>query len=166
MDNISIAIAKASQQPSITAILEENRAWLKSKGIQQWVLPFTSEWVDQRIERREFYIASIAEQAVGVFRLIESDPTIWENASTDAFYIHSLAVSKKWKGKAIGRSMLKWAEEYAVKNGRKYIRLDCMAENPVLCAYYERAGFISCGLKEIQYKHILWKARLYQKEAE
>lgn len=45
---------------------------------------------------------------------------------------------------------------------RKYIRLDCMAENPGLCAYYEQAGFVYRG--ETQGKG--WQAALYEKKVQ
>jgi RimJ/RimL family protein N-acetyltransferase len=44
--------------------------------------------------------------------------------------------------------------------GKKFIRLDCMAENPALCAYYEQVGFTHRG--ETQGKG--WKAALYEKK--
>jgi RimJ/RimL family protein N-acetyltransferase len=46
--------------------------------------------------------------------------------------------------------------------GKKFIRLDCMAENPALCAYYEQAGFTYCG--ETRGKG--WKAALYEKKVQ
>jgi len=164
MNYPAITIASTSQQAAISSLLEENREWLQSKGINQWIIPFTLEWVSKCIERREFHIATTDNQIVGVFRLLESDIMFWGDDSMDAFYIHSLAVRRDWKGQGIGLSLLKWAEDYARSKHRPYLRLDCMAENPSLCTYYEQAGFISCGDKDIQSGQFLWKARLYQKE--
>ena len=38
--------------------------------------------------------------------------------------------------------MIEWAKEEAKKKGRRYLRLDCDAKYPGLCAVYESAGFI------------------------
>jgi len=164
MNYPSVTIASANQQATILSLLEENREWLNSKGIKQWIIPFTLEWVSKCIERGEFHIAVVGDQTVGVFRLLESDPTFWGNDSRDSFYIHSLAVRRDWKGQGIGLSLLKWAEEYTRSNQRSYLRLDCMAENFALCAYYEQAGFKSCGVRDIQLGQFVWKAHLYQKD--
>ncbi len=36
---------------------------------------------------------------------------------------------------------MRWAEREPAARGLHLARLDCMAENPALCAYYERAGY-------------------------
>jgi len=46
--------------------------------------------------------------------------------------------------------------------GKKVYSLDCMAENPALCAYYEQIGFTYHG--ETQSKG--WKAALCEKKVQ
>jgi GNAT superfamily N-acetyltransferase len=66
-------------------------------------------------------------------------------------------VSRDHRG--LGRHLLAWAETAAAQAGLTWLRLDCMAENPALRTYYERAGF----------KHVRdvvgrgWAASLYEK---
>jgi hypothetical protein len=43
LDYISVAIAPPNQHLAISSLLEENREWLASRGIKQWVFPFTPE---------------------------------------------------------------------------------------------------------------------------
>jgi len=41
----------------------------------------------------------------------------------------------------LGERLLDWAEAQVAAAGRELLRLDCMRDNPVLKAYYERLGF-------------------------
>jgi GNAT superfamily N-acetyltransferase len=74
--------------------------------------------------------------------------------------VHCLAIRRAFAGIGLGRYLLQWAEQRIAAVGKKFIRLDCMAENPALCAYYEQVGFTHRG--ETQGKG--WKAALYEKK--
>jgi GNAT superfamily N-acetyltransferase len=160
---LAISVASQPDQAIVTEILEDTRSWLHAKGIKQWPFPFTSEWVNRCLEKQEFFLANVDQVTVGVFRLFSSDPSIWGENADDAMYIHTLAVRRSWQGHGIGRDLLAWAEDYTVQNHRPYLRLDCLAENSVLCQYYEQAGFMACGVKEFQVREFFYKAQLFQK---
>jgi GNAT superfamily N-acetyltransferase len=163
MRRIEISSAGPSDREEILEILEEIRKWLADSGIDQWPFPITTGWVQQRLERGEFRLAKIGSETVGVFRLLESDPGLWEENPGEALYIHSLAVRRRWKGHWIGRSILQWAEAYATGDNRAFLRLDCLAENTVLCRYYEQAGFSERGVKEIIIGDTVRRVRLFEK---
>ena len=38
-----------------------------------------------------------------------------------------------------------WMVAETTRRGREYLRLDCLADNPGICRYYEQAGFITVG---------------------
>jgi ribosomal protein S18 acetylase RimI-like enzyme len=42
----------------------------------------------------------------------------------------------------MGRVLLGWAAREALARGKAYLRLDVMADNPRIRAYYESAGFV------------------------
>ena len=159
----TVSLATDLDAGVISEILEETQGWLNAKGIGQWPFAFTPEWIRLCLEKREFFLARLDQVAVGLFRLLESDPTFWGENSGDAMYLHSLTVRRGWKGRGIGRCLIGWAEEYAARHHRLYLRLDCMAENAALCRYYEQAGFVDCGIKEMPIRNLRWKARLFQK---
>jgi GNAT superfamily N-acetyltransferase len=163
MHDLAFSMASQSHQSIIIEILEDARAWLKTKGINQWPFPFTSEWVNKCLDRQEFFLANVDHVTVAVFRLLNTDPFIWDENTEDAIYIHSLAVRRSWQGREIGSVLLRWVEDYAVQNHRPFLRLDCMAENSALCQYYEQAGFVACRMKEIQIREFLYKAQLFEK---
>ena len=164
MNNLNISIATSSHQSIIFDILLEAQAWLRSRGINQWTLTFTSEWVYECLERQSFFVANIDDVTVAIFRLVNSDTFIWEDNSNEAIYIHSLAVKRGWQGHGIGILLLRWIEAYAAQTQKHYLRLDCMAENVVLCQYYEQAGFEACRIKKIQYDDSsYYDAQLFEK---
>ncbi|NJN81938.1 MAG: hypothetical protein HC802_06390 [Caldilineaceae bacterium] len=50
--------------------------------------------------------------------------------------------------------------------GRRYLRLDCLADNDFLRGYYARAGYIACGEVEVAYPPPVGKLKLarFQKQ--
>jgi ribosomal protein S18 acetylase RimI-like enzyme len=144
---------------AILEILEEARQWIASQGINQWRMPFTAEWIEQRIEAQEFHCLRCDNHPIAVFRLLESDPDFWPDAEPNALYVHSLAVRRGYAGHGIGLSCLRWAEAQAKACGKHYLRLDCVPDNARLCTYYEQAGFTPGELRQAG----PWSARLFQK---
>ncbi|MDQ3862993.1 MAG: GNAT family N-acetyltransferase [Actinomycetota bacterium] len=124
------------------SILEEASWWLLSRGIDQWTPgSFSRRRIAGRIEAGEMYLAEIAGQAVGTFALQWSDEETWSRVPDDAGYVHGLAIRRDYSGVGVGRELLRRAESLAAKSGKRYLRLDCVAENRGLNDYYQRAGF-------------------------
>jgi ribosomal protein S18 acetylase RimI-like enzyme len=73
-------------------------------------------------------------------------------------YIHGLAILRKYAGQSLGREILNWAIDM-VKKEKSLVRLDCMAENPRLCRYYEELGFQYVGQKSFPNG---WQSNLYE----
>jgi GNAT superfamily N-acetyltransferase len=65
-----------------------------------------------------------------------------ENSSRRAGYVHKLAVRPTYAGEKIGAETLKWAESVARKAGKKFLGLNCLAEDRKIRDYYKRAGFL------------------------
>ena len=96
---------------------------------------------------------------MGTVTLQWSDERFWGERPPDAGYVHKLAIRPVYKGKNLGLQILKWAEENARAAGKKFLRLDCMAEDRKIRNYYEQAGFLFRGDK-IDPR---FKASLYEK---
>lgn len=166
MHDLTVSMASQSHQSIILEILEDAREWLHQKGINQWPFPYTPEWVNEHLEKQEFFFANVDHITVAVFRLLSTDPFFWGENTEDAIYIHSLAVRRSWKGHRIGSDLLRWVEDYTAQKHRPYLRLDCMAENLALCQYYEQAGFVACQVREFQIRQFPYKAQLFEKVVE
>jgi ribosomal protein S18 acetylase RimI-like enzyme len=87
------------------------------------------------------YLARLAGQTFGTFALQWSDEEVWGDVPEDAGYVHGLAIRRHFAGEELGRKLLRRAEERAALSGKRYPRLECLAENWGLNEYYERAGF-------------------------
>jgi ribosomal protein S18 acetylase RimI-like enzyme len=73
--------------------------------------------------------------------LQRSDEETWGTVAGDAGYVHGLAIRRGFAGTGLGRELLRWAENMVAASGKKYLRLDCVAENTAFNEYYVRAGF-------------------------
>ncbi len=144
----------------VVAVLEEASAWLLSLGIDQWPARFPRHIVAERLVTHEYYLAWNDDEAVGTFSLQSSDPDLWGERPDDALYLHGLAVRRDHAG--LGRQLLAWAERRVAAAGRRYLRLDCMAGNPALRAYYERVGYRHTGDR----RFAGWAASLYEKRVD
>lgn len=149
--------ARAEDVDLVADLLEDAARWLRSRGIDQWPARFPRTIVAEHLLRRECYLAWDDGEAVGTFSLQPSDPEMWGERAADALYLHGLAVRRSHAG--LGRELLAWAETRAADTGKRYLRLDCMAANAALRAYYERAGFRHVGDR----RSPGWGASLYEK---
>lgn len=145
-DPPEVVPARAADQPAIAAILDEARRWMAGRGIAQWTLPFSDEWIAAKIAADEFWVARLAGEPVAVVRLLWADPLFWgERDDGSAAYVHTLAVRRDRAGCGVGVWLLDWAAAQARARDRRALRLDCAADNRGLCAYYARAGFTARG---------------------
>lgn len=149
---LRIAPATADQLAVVVALEEQSVAWLRARGIDPGEPPRPlADIYRERLATGEIYLGWLGETPVGMLTLQRTDPRVWPEAPPDALYVHGLMVSRRHAGQGIGLRLLDWASDQVATAGRAYLRLDCMARNPLLRAYYERAGFIYRGT-------IRWKA--------
>jgi ribosomal protein S18 acetylase RimI-like enzyme len=161
---LSIRKAEPGEEVKVLSLMREAALWLKEKGIPQWqgVLGVQGQEIaSYRVKEGTAYLALLDQDNAGTVSIQWEDPFSWGKKGSDnlAGYIHGLAISRRFAGKEIGRKILKWSEE-TIRAQKSLVRLDCMAENPRLCRYYEDAGFIGVGEK-------IWpngfKTKLFQK---
>ncbi len=158
-EELEIRQARPADIGPVIAILEDAAQRAASKGMAMWPLEFPRQPVAEAIERREVYLAVLNRQAVGTLTLQWSDRLIWGDMPDDAGYVHKLAVRRAYAGRQLGRRLLEWAERTVAAAGKQYVRLDCLALNPVLRDYYERAGYVYRG----EAQATGWRASLYEK---
>jgi GNAT superfamily N-acetyltransferase len=157
---IQMAQAQPADLDTVLSILEEVAQWLVAKGIDQWQPgSFSRQALAEHIDHGEVYLARRDGEPVGTLMLQWANPVIWGDMPDDAGYVHRLAIRRIVAGQGLGRQLLQWAETTVAATGRRYLRLDCMAENAALNAYYLQAGFTYRGQKQGRN----WKASLYEK---
>jgi ribosomal protein S18 acetylase RimI-like enzyme len=137
--------------------------WISAaKGLRQWRREaFNDANIVRMIEETEMYIVNLHGEIAGAFYIQWHRDEVWgELYHDDAGYIHRLVTARKWKGRGLGSRMLDWAEERIMANGRSWLRLDCMADNPSLNRYYASLGMtyrdrVDAGR---------WSASLYERK--
>ncbi|NBD23269.1 GNAT family N-acetyltransferase [Paenibacillus glycinis] len=140
---ITIRRAQAEEAEALRALYVEAAGWIRAaKGINQWREEwFTPSYMEQFIREREVFAAIRDGEPVGCFSVEWEYEALWgELFHGDAGYVHRLVVSRLHPGQGIGESMLAWAADYIRRQGKSWLRLDCMADNPALNAYYLRNG--------------------------
>ena len=164
--DITITQAQLADIVTITGILEEAAFWITSLGLDQWqpgsfLDTASQKRIAQNMNHGEVYLASYEKQTIGTITVQEGgalDEELWGHETLhDALYIHRVAIRRTFAGKGIGEILLHWAEQLAIDAGKTFLRLDCMADNAALCAYYERYGFTCRGIIGEN-----WKASLYE----
>jgi protein-tyrosine phosphatase len=165
-DQIAVERATPAETDLLIEIHEDAARWLWARGIHQWkTRTFPRDRLIARIERGEVYLARLDGAPVGMVILQEADEDTWGARPDDALYLHGLRVLRAYAGRGIGRAILRWAEEQVAARGRIYLRLDCLADNGKLRAYYEDAGYRHVGEKTWE-DGPLWRSSLYEQRVQ
>ena len=102
---------------------------------------FTEKEVAHQLTLGVTYLARLDSRPVATFMLQWEDPDVWGQQPPDAGYLHRLAVSADQHGQKLGQQLIEHAAQVVRANHRQFLRLDCIADNTDLCAYYEQRGF-------------------------
>jgi GNAT superfamily N-acetyltransferase len=139
---LEFKVAQPQELLLVMAILAEAAAWLKGTGIDQWPLPPNEHWqrrMAEAIQREELYTVGVENNRFGIVRFTWADP-YWPDDNL-AGYVHSMAVRSDMHGQNLGGLILFWAIMKAKREGKQFLRLDCLARNGRLRRYYEEQGF-------------------------
>lgn len=168
MTELRIVSAQAHDLPRYIELLESIADWLSARGIKQWRpggFRLAADYYAESIERGEVHLALVGGELVGTLRLLLQEPVVWpEVVAADAIYVYSLAVTRTWGGHRLGAQMLDWAADRATSLGKRYVRLDCMADNQFLAGYYVGAGFDERGVIDAPFPEPVGTLRLRRYE--
>ncbi|CAI6081632.1 GNAT family N-acetyltransferase [Cohnella sp. JJ-181] len=162
-DNLIIRRATIEDVPELQKLYAEAAEWIRDrKGFRQWSPDaFTPAWIEAFMREQEVYAADLDGQLAGGFSINWHPEAFWEQRHReDAAYVHKLAVSREFGGRGIGSLLLREAERILARRDKSWLRLDCMADNPPLNAYYMRLGMRYCG----RYDGQGWSASLYERQ--
>jgi GNAT superfamily N-acetyltransferase len=138
---VNVRRCQAQDVAVVAGLLDEATVWVGERGYEQWPLPFPRDELEAAVERAEVYVAEVDGEVVATVTLLWSDPMYWGERPPDAAYVHKLAVRRACAGRRIGSAIVEWADATAAAAGRMFLRLDCLAGNPGIRAYYEELGF-------------------------
>jgi GNAT superfamily N-acetyltransferase len=141
--NVHIRPATFSDLENISAILQEAARWLEDRGMPLWrENELAPERIAGEVAAGLFVLAEVAGDAAATMMFQFSDPDFWPDVPPEeSAFVHRLAVRRKYAGGQVSTALLDWAVGQTRRLGRRYLRLDCVADRPSLRAVYERYGF-------------------------
>jgi len=124
-------------------LIREAAEWLIGRGEPLWGMNEVSYEALVRVAKDgELVIGRIGNEVVACMYLHKEDAIFWPHVQPDeAFYIHRLAVKRKYAGRGFAHAMLAWAADEARAYGRPFLRLDCEPRLKLM-ALYKSAGFL------------------------
>lgn len=149
-------LAITEDAPRIMELFRITAEWLRSKGSAQWadlLVGIDRHDTAAAIGRGEVVLFKEGDSPAAVVILMprpsEWDRNLWgEAAASDgrAVYLHRLSVHRAYAGIGLGRQIMKWLDTgIAFPPDKTCIRLDCIASNPTLNAFYRDAGYTYVG---------------------
>ncbi len=143
---MEIRSAEIGDIDNIIALIQKRIDWMDEKNLNQWnktnyLDVYPKKYFMEGINNKCFFVAEEDGKVIGTMALYRHDPR-WEDG-LDSVYVHHLTAEP---GKAgVGRSLIKFAEEYAKNIPVDMIRLDSAVGNQKLTDYYEAMGYMPAG---------------------
>lgn len=141
----SIKVRPATERDAevVASILTEAARWQEQAGTPVWLEgELTAAKIGAEVAAELFFLAEFEGGAVGTMKFQLEDPLFWPDlATSDAAYVHRLAVRRHFAGRGVSTALLGWAAKRTLQLGRHLLRLDCDANRPRLRAVYEHFGF-------------------------
>jgi GNAT superfamily N-acetyltransferase len=112
------------------------QGWLRSRGLTQYVPAAHEEYADviqARAESGSLYAVWEDGEVVGFFHLEQVPPRWWAADGEAALYLGGIVVSPRARGRGVGRRIIGWCVAEAGRLARRFVRLDCHADNAWLC---------------------------------
>ncbi|RDW15036.1 GNAT family N-acetyltransferase [Oceanobacillus chungangensis] len=171
-DNYMVRIAEETDTESVIRLLQDTASSLQKKGILQWeylLLGEDTKEIEQGVVAGTTYVVEANGEMVAAFNFSSKqndwDIALWGKRNDAAYYIHRLAVNPKYRHQQIGRKLLSWIDHnLKLENGS--VRLDCIANNPVLNKFYLDAGFTFVGYGEQEEERFSKYEKIHQVEKE
>lgn len=143
-----ISLAQPKDLDSIYSLYEDRIKWMNEKGIKQWDVKhylrvFSKTYFLNMIHQNKMYVMKNSNEICATFVLLESDD-LWDDSNhVNAYYVHNLVTSLKYKG--VGDECLNYIFDLAQLQIKQSIRLDCATDNIFLNDYYETKGYELVG---------------------
>jgi SAM-dependent methyltransferase/ribosomal protein S18 acetylase RimI-like enzyme len=127
-------------------------AWLRQKGVRQWLSPKPRAVYDARQQKGENHGLYIAGSLAATLALSFESHQYWreEMGEEPRWWLHTLVVAPGFRGRRVGEEAVSAAVALIRSRGAGDLFLDCSTDG-VLPAYYGRLGFETLAQKNITY---------------
>jgi GNAT superfamily N-acetyltransferase len=150
VNDLSFRPAGGTDLSALVRLRDDAARWMHSRGVTgQWQPGELGEDHFRRVMADgEVWLAEFQGRTVGAWELWWEDPDAWGPQPPTAGYVHRLMVDRAASPPGTGRELLGAAERRVAEAGRTLARLDCLAGNERLTAYYVAAGYQVVGRKD------------------
>ena len=127
-----------------------------SNNIDQWDATYPNiQIIKNDISNQSYYIFLFKTEIIGGINIDQIQDSSYENIKwedkTDSFLVvHRLAVKQEYWNKGIGKKLMIYAEEKAIAEKLKSIRLDTYSGNPKALEFYRRIGYSELGTIDLK----------------
>ncbi|ARV09793.1 GNAT family N-acetyltransferase [Winogradskyella sp. PC-19] len=138
----------------IDTLMQVTKACAKhmiSIGIYQWNehYPNKTAFLND-VKRNELYVLEFENSVIGSVVLSdlmdeEYMPINWLTENDKNLYIHRLAIDPKHQGNGYAQKLMDFAEQFAIDNNYRSIRLDTFSQNKRNQKFYELRGYKRLG---------------------
>jgi GNAT superfamily N-acetyltransferase len=157
----------------IDDLIDDARAWLPSKGTDQWSKPWPNPAArDARVLRdlkagRTWLVEDHDDAPVATVTCNDrGNRRLWnpEEQLVSAVYVARLIVRRSRAGERIGEALMDWAGACGVRCwSAEWTRIDVWTTNEALRNYYEKRGFQLYRVCEFEENEYYPSAALFQK---
>ncbi|WP_405506007.1 GNAT family N-acetyltransferase [Streptomyces purpurascens] len=150
VNDLHARLATEDDLSTLVRLRDDAARWMLTRGITgQWQPGELDEDHFRRVMTRgEVWLAEADGHIAGAWELWWEDEAAWGPQPPVAGYVHRLMVDRNTAPPGTGRLLLEAAEHRVSAAGRTRVRLDCLAGNTQLTAYYQDAGYRVVGHKE------------------
>lgn len=147
MDHI-FRSAELSDVDAVFQLYKKRICWMNEKGIRQWNVTeyldaYPADYYVKQQSLGNLYVLAENNTIIGAVVLLQEDDRWMEKADQPAFYVHNLVTDTGVSG--AGKEILSEAETIARQQGKRFVRLDCAADNTFLNYYYGSLGYEVAG---------------------
>ena len=138
-------------------IIDQGRKFQQEQGFTQWTEDYPNlQTIRQDILDQKGFVVKV-DQAIAGYMCIDfsGEPAYEEingawRSSQNYAVIHRMAFSQKFRGMGLSDAVWGLIEDYCLKNGGHYIRVDTDFPNKRMQHILEKNGFVRCGVITFQ----------------
>ena len=133
-------------------ILTEQEQGRVYTGWERGVYP-TAQTAMDALEREDLFVQEVGGRIVGaaVINRVQVDvyagaPWQYPAAPEAVTVLHTLVIDPCVKGQGCGRAFVRFYEDYALRTGSPFLRMDTNAKNTGARRFYEKLGYTEVGI--------------------
>lgn len=139
--NYIIELADLNDINIILDLYKERIKWFKDNNIRQWskyLINHPKSEFEELINNKNYYILKSNDKIIAGF-VISDNNKEWNDNNHSAYYISKVVTKVGYKN--VGIYIFKECKKIAKRDGKKYLRLNCIKSNEKLNNIYEMHNF-------------------------